>query len=84
MNRLAPTVYIPSAFASRGAAEFPASPDAINGEQALLAPTPSIQGGDWEPIPADVAPTSVNAAYALLGRSSAPDPRRTTSPDESL
>jgi len=83
MNRLAPTVFIPSALAWRSAAAFPVPPDAANGEQALLARTSMVHGGDSEPIPADAAAASVSGGYALLGRSTAPEARRATSPNES-
>lgn len=68
LNRLAPTVFLPTVFAFGSGALIPVPPGVVSGERALLARSP-IHGHNPEPVPEDVAPESVNGAYALLGRS---------------
>ena len=77
MNRRAPTVLVVSSFALRWASGSPVTASGVDGERALLARTPIVQGQDPATAHADLTAVSVSGAYALLGRSSPLDaPRR--------
>jgi hypothetical protein len=76
LNRLAPTIFIPNAFAVSPAAVSRALPGAVYGERALLGRTPNTAGQDPELAFTDVEAGSGDGAYALLGRSSVLDSRR--------
>ena len=80
LNRLAPTVFIPSAFASSLGAAIGGPADAVDGERALLAQTPVIYQGNPEKSSPEATALSVNGAYALLGKSTSLDARRRTIP----
>jgi hypothetical protein len=83
LNRLAPTVFIANSFAAGWGAAFPAPPDAVNGEQALLARTPAAGEAHPEATSQEATPLTVDGGYALLGRSSLLDARRRTIPGAS-
>lgn len=83
LNRLAPTVYVPNAFALGWGSASPAPADAVNGERALLAPTPIVNERVPAAVPTTAVPVSVNGAYALLGRLNPVDARRRIIPASS-
>ena len=77
LNHLTPTVFVANSFGLRWATGSPVTASGVDGERALLARTPIVQGQDPATAHADLTAVSVSGAYALLGRSSPLDaPRR--------
>lgn len=76
LNRLAPTIYIPSTLALGSGSGIPARAGAVDGDRALLARTPVVPRRDPEIAHDDEASGAPSGVQALLGRSDPLDPRR--------